>query len=98
MADGAPGAPQALSGGVEDARKRVVVGRRLDLRGFSQRGLRGGQQLGDGGSDVLRADGCEIRQRGGGQQGLLMHFFPADSRVLTSSMAMVIGPTPPGTG
>ncbi len=63
MAHLAPGPPQAL-GGVVQRHHEAVPGDWRDLLGLLHRGLGLGQQLVDGGRDMLGRDGIEARQAG----------------------------------
>src|SRR5262249_18135128 len=94
MRDLAPGAAQALVR-VLERRDEVFPGGACPRRRFD-RGAAGGEQLVDGGSDVLRLDLVEPWQTGKLKKWI--HSLVAARMQFSSSMAIVIGPTPPGTG
>ena len=111
VADGAPGTAQLFGGNVKLTGDGVPVGRKVWRGDTLQRRIRGHQQGVYRRGHVVRGDAVEQRQileieegiahaqsDGGARKKVQAASRSAASSVLTSSMVMVMGPTPPGTG
>ena len=102
MTDGTPGATEFFSGGVQHLRNAHPVSRKFSARDFGQCGVCSYQEFADGGIDVSGGDAVKQGKTGKFKQRIVHAVYvacrSADSRVLTSNMVMVMGPTPPGTG
>src|SRR5207249_4135446 len=111
VSDRAPGARQPFIG-VFQRFGELVPGRgRAFTRKPSDQGAVLGEQLVDCGGDLFRPDRAVARQTGEIEQRIDVHFHrppralsraaaerSADMTVFSSNIAIVMGPTPPGTG
>src|SRR4051812_36073801 len=100
-----PGAADPLVRVFQRRDEAFPGGRRVQHRGDG--GATGAEQLVDGGRDMLRPELREARQareieqrieRFGGYVHARFTLFAAARAQFSRSIAMVIGPTPPGTG
>ena len=103
VGDCAPGSAQAVSRHIQHRRDSQPAGNKVGRCDGFKRGVGISQQCIDGGFDVLRLNLVKQRQIVKGKQGIVHGKWgvatrSAASRVLTSNMVMVMGPTPPGTG
>jgi len=92
-----PGGTQPLHGGVEHGGQRVVVGSHLRTDRAFERCIGVRQQDVERRADMLGTQRREVRALGSVQQRVHARASAA-CRVLKSSIVIVIGPTPPGTG
>ena len=98
VADRAPGHAEFFVGSVQSGGHGGPLGGKFRCRHGFERCLGLGQQLLNGRGHVLGPDLVKQRRGRRHQQRVVHALRSADSRVLTSSMVMVMGPTPPGTG